>query len=124
MAERAEVREVLNSKRFQDRSPYQVYATLLDEGHVPSAQSARCIAFWMSTTKYVSAGTSVGILPILSRNSWRPRRINCGLGISQSLEGRLPGSFFISMSFSMSSAAMWLAGCLPSANQATWPGSS
>jgi putative transposase len=31
MAERAEVREVLNSKRFQDSSPYQVYATLLDE---------------------------------------------------------------------------------------------
>jgi len=31
-AERASVRETLNSERFQDASPYQVYATLLDEG--------------------------------------------------------------------------------------------
>lgn len=30
-AERAEVRDVLNSERFQDQSPRQVYATLLDE---------------------------------------------------------------------------------------------
>ena len=30
-AEKAEVRQVLNSKRFQDVSPRQVYATLLDE---------------------------------------------------------------------------------------------
>ncbi len=31
-SERAAVRELLNSERFQDDSPYQVYATLLDEG--------------------------------------------------------------------------------------------
>jgi putative transposase len=30
--ERAEVRDILNSPRFQDKSPRQVYATLLDEG--------------------------------------------------------------------------------------------
>ena len=30
--ERATVREVLNSERFMDRAPRQVYATLLDEG--------------------------------------------------------------------------------------------
>lgn len=30
--ERTEVREVLNSERFQDQTPRQVYATLLDEG--------------------------------------------------------------------------------------------
>ena len=30
--EKTEVREVLNSERFQDRSPRQVYAQLLDEG--------------------------------------------------------------------------------------------
>jgi putative transposase len=30
--ERVAVRELLNSERFQDDSPYQVYATLLDEG--------------------------------------------------------------------------------------------
>jgi putative transposase len=31
-AEKAEVREVLNSERFMDQAPRQVYATLLDEG--------------------------------------------------------------------------------------------
>jgi len=31
-SERVAVRELLNSERFQDDSPYQVYATLLDEG--------------------------------------------------------------------------------------------
>ncbi len=31
-AERAEVRSVLNSDRFMDSAPAQVYATLLDEG--------------------------------------------------------------------------------------------
>lgn len=30
--ERSSVRDVLNSERFQDQSPYEVYATLLDEG--------------------------------------------------------------------------------------------
>ena len=30
--ERVEVRETLNSKRFMDKAPRQVYATLLDEG--------------------------------------------------------------------------------------------
>jgi len=30
-AEREKVRNVLNSERFQDKSPYQVYATLLDD---------------------------------------------------------------------------------------------
>ena len=32
-AERAEVRELLNSERFMDQAPRQVYAALLDEGH-------------------------------------------------------------------------------------------
>ena len=32
-AERTQVREVLNSERFQDQAPRQVYAKLLDEGH-------------------------------------------------------------------------------------------
>ncbi len=31
-SERTKVRDVLNSERFQDSSPYQVYAALLDEG--------------------------------------------------------------------------------------------
>jgi putative transposase len=31
-AEKAEVRDVLNSERFQDQSPREVYASLLDEG--------------------------------------------------------------------------------------------
>ena len=31
-AERAQIRDVLNSERFMDCSPYTVYATLLDEG--------------------------------------------------------------------------------------------
>ena len=31
-SERAEVRDLLNSERFQDSPPQQVYATLLDEG--------------------------------------------------------------------------------------------
>jgi putative transposase len=31
-SERAEVQDLLNSQRFQDSSPHQVYATLLDEG--------------------------------------------------------------------------------------------
>jgi putative transposase len=30
--ERAEIREVLNSETFQDKSPREIYATLLDEG--------------------------------------------------------------------------------------------
>ena len=30
--ERATVRDLLESERFVDRSPYEVYATLLDEG--------------------------------------------------------------------------------------------
>jgi len=30
-AEREKVRDILNSDRFQDKSPYQVYATLLDD---------------------------------------------------------------------------------------------
>jgi putative transposase len=32
VSERAKVRDLLNSERFQDSSPHQVYATLLDEG--------------------------------------------------------------------------------------------
>lgn len=32
--ERQEVRDVLNSERFQDSSPYQVYATLLDDDEI------------------------------------------------------------------------------------------
>ncbi len=32
VAERAEVRKILNSDRFMDKAPRQVYATLLDEG--------------------------------------------------------------------------------------------
>lgn len=32
-AERAQVRELLNSERFMDQAPRQVYAALLDEGH-------------------------------------------------------------------------------------------
>ena len=32
-AERAEVRQLLNSGRFMDKAPRQVYAALLDEGH-------------------------------------------------------------------------------------------
>ena len=32
VSERAKVRDLLNGERFQDSSPYQVYATLLDEG--------------------------------------------------------------------------------------------
>jgi hypothetical protein len=31
--EKETVRDLLNSERFCDRSPYQMYATLLDEGH-------------------------------------------------------------------------------------------
>ena len=31
-AERAQVRELLNSERFMDQAPRQVYAALLDEG--------------------------------------------------------------------------------------------
>ena len=31
--ERAQIRELLNSERFADASPREVYATLLDEGH-------------------------------------------------------------------------------------------
>jgi putative transposase len=31
-AEKAEVRQILNSERFQDSAPREVYATLLDEG--------------------------------------------------------------------------------------------
>jgi putative transposase len=30
--EKAEVRQMLNSQRFQDSAPREVYATLLDEG--------------------------------------------------------------------------------------------
>lgn len=33
-AERQEVREVLNSERFQDSSPYEVYGTLLDDDQI------------------------------------------------------------------------------------------
>ncbi len=32
-AEKAEVRQILNSERFQDQAPREVYATLIDEGH-------------------------------------------------------------------------------------------
>ena len=32
-AEQTEVRQILNSERFQDSAPREVYATLLDEGH-------------------------------------------------------------------------------------------
>jgi putative transposase len=31
--EKQEIRDILNSERFQDQSPPQVWATLLDEGH-------------------------------------------------------------------------------------------
>jgi len=34
--ERAQVREALNSPRFQDMAPRQVWAQLLDEGRDPS----------------------------------------------------------------------------------------
>lgn len=40
--EKETVRDLLNSKRFCDRSPYQVYATLLDEGHYYCSISTMC----------------------------------------------------------------------------------
>ena len=44
-SERQQVLEQLNSPRFVDQAPRQVYATLLDEG-CTCARSGRCTVFW------------------------------------------------------------------------------
>ncbi len=50
-AEKAEVRQMLNSQRFQDSAPRQVYATLLDEGQY--------LCSWRTMYRILSANDEV-----------------------------------------------------------------
>ena len=62
--EKAEVRQVLNSERFADQPPREVYATLLDEGKYLCSPlrcgqvGGRCTVFWMKIRKCGNAATS------------------------------------------------------------------
>ncbi len=120
-AEKITVRQELNSERFQDRAPREVYAALIDEG--------RYLCSWRSMYRILAENDEVRE----RRNQLRhPKyskpellasvRINCGVGIhlhctersavqvSQSCWDRPSGPITTCMSFWMCSAAMWSVG--------------
>lgn len=78
--ERMQVRDTLNSERFMDQAPRQVYAALLDEGHY--------LCHWRTMYRILAAHGEVCerrlIPPTKSRNCWQKPPTRSG-------HGTLPG---------------------------------
>jgi hypothetical protein len=89
-AERDQVRDTLNSDRFADRAPREVYATLLDEGTYLCSPSTmyRILA---ERRKCASVVTNCAIRPIPSRNCWRRSPIKSGVGTSPTCSAQPSG---------------------------------
>ncbi len=79
-AEKIKLRDLLNSDRFCDRSPRQIYATLLDEG-VTCVTGARCIGFWPKSTRFESGVMCFVTLTTRSRSFLPGVRMSFGRGI-------------------------------------------
>ncbi len=56
--ERQGVLDILHAERFVDKAPYEVYATLLDEGEYRCSISAPCIASSTPIKRSRNAGTN------------------------------------------------------------------
>src|ERR1019366_8727222 len=118
--ERQTVLDHLHSKRFCDKAPMEVYATLLDEGiYLCSVRSMHRILAENGEMKE-------------RRNQLRHPRykkpellatapIKSGAGTSQSYSARPSGRTSISTSSWTSSAATWSAGWWPGAKPRSWP---
>lgn len=103
-SERAAVRDMLNSDRFMDLPPRQVYASLLDEGTY--------LCHWRTMYRILSAHDEVRERrclrhhPVLrSPNCWQPHPIRSGHGTSPICAGKRNGSTTRSIPYWTSSAA-------------------
>jgi hypothetical protein len=119
-AERAAVLDVLHSERFVDRSPAQVYATLLDEGSYLASERTmyRVLAANDEVRERV---TSSAIRPTSSPSCWPHGPTSCGAGTSPSSKVRPPGAGSTSTSCSTCSVAAWSAGCWRYGRVGRWP---
>ena len=118
-AERDEVRQLLNSERFVDQAPRQVYATLLDEEIY--------LCHWRTMYRILESHQEVKERrnqrqhPLRPNLSWkRPVPGNCGVGISPNSRGRPNGSITTCTSSLMSTVALWSAGSWPKPRVPHW----
>lgn len=79
-AERTRVLEVLDSERFVDQPPREVYATLLGEG-TSFVRRARCIGCFTSEELFVIGETIANAENMLFLGSKPPPQIRFGRGI-------------------------------------------
>jgi putative transposase len=88
--ERQQLRDVLNSERFADCSPYFVYATLLDEGRYIG--SVRTLYRALEADGQSAERRHQRTHPVYpSRNSWPPRPTRSGAGISRNSKAQPNG---------------------------------
>ncbi len=84
------MKEILYSQRFVDKPPYEVFATLLDEGRYLC--SIRTMYRILGEDQVREDGEiSFGIRTTRSRSCSRPRRIKSGRGTSPSCWDRRNG---------------------------------
>lgn len=112
LEERVQVRETLNSERFMDKAPRQVYAALLDEGQY--------LCHWRTMYRVLAAHNEVRerrhlrrhpyYLTIRSLNSWPRHPIRFGRGTSPICVGHRSGSIIHSTPCLTSTVVTWLAG--------------
>ena len=89
-AEKAQVREVLNSARFADQAPREVYASLIDEG--------KYLCSWRTMYRILddnqkcgNAATSCDTPNTPNPSCWPPNRTSYGAGISPNCLDRRSG---------------------------------
>ena len=128
-AEKAEVRQVLNSKRFADQPPREVYATLLDEG--------KYLCSWRTMYRILDENQEVRERRNQLRHpqytkpellatqpnqlwSWDTPALAPQVQVSPSCSDRPSGPITISTTSWMSSAATRSVGSSPNAKQPTW----
>src|SRR5215468_6930728 len=105
--EQSVVRATLNSPRFRDQAPREVYATLLDEG--------RYLCSWRTMYRILEQNQEV------RERRDQLRQINYGVGTSLNCWDRRSGPITICTSSSTSSVATSRAGCSPIASRPRWP---
>lgn len=105
-AERKAVRALLNSERFVDSSPRQVYGTLLDEGRYLCSVSTMYRI--LQAHREVRERRNQKQNPVYKKPELLATApIRCGLGISPSCEGQFPMSTIICIQSWIFSAGMW-----------------
>ena len=70
-SEQQQVLDELHSERFQDRSPREVYAVLLDEGRYLCPPPGPCTAYWTNIMRSRSAGNRL-VEPIIKNPNCLP----------------------------------------------------